>query len=181
MEITTKTKWSIDPMHSEVQFKVKHLVISTVTGSFKTFDAEVEMDGDDLTTADIRFSADLASIETGQADRDTHLKSDDFFNAASFPKITFSSTEVTRTTDQTYTVKGDLTIRDVTREIALNVDHGGTIQDAYGRTVAGYEISGKISRKEFGLKWNQVTEAGGVIVGDEIKLQINAEMVQEQA
>lgn len=181
MEITTKTKWAIDPLHSEVQFKVKHLVISTVSGSFKTFDAEVEMEEDDLTTADIRFSADIASIETGQADRDAHLKSDDFFNAFSFPKLTFISTKVTKNGDQSYTVHGELTLRDVTKEVELSVDHGGTIQDAYGRTVAGYEISGKVSRKEFGLKWNQVTEAGGVIVGDEIKLQINAELVKEQA
>jgi len=178
MDTNNKATWTIDPLHSEIQFKVKHLVISTVTGSFKTFSAQVVMDGDDLTTATIDFDAEVSSIETGQGDRDAHLKSDDFFNAEAYPKIVFQSNSVSKKGDNTYAVTGTMTIRDTSKEITLNVEHGGTIVDAYGRTVAGYEISGKLSRKEFGLKWNQMTEAGGVIVGDEIKLQVNAEMVK---
>jgi polyisoprenoid-binding protein YceI len=179
METLVKTKWSIDPLHSEIAFKVKHLVISTVSGKFTSFDAWMEMENDDLSTADIRFSADVNSIETGQADRDAHLKSDDFFNAEKFPELTFKSTEIRKNKDQLYSVNGDLTIRDITRSVQLEVEHGGTIQDAYGRTVAGYEITGKISRREFDLKWNNLTEAGSVIVGDEIKFQIHVEMVKE--
>ena len=179
METMTKTKWAIDPLHSEVQFKVKHLVISTVTGSFKKFDARVEMEGDDLTSADIYFEADVDSIETGQADRDGHLKSDDFFNASAFPKITYQSGQITAHGDGLYAVQGTMTIRDNALPVELKVQHGGTITDAYGRTVAGYEIEGKLSRKAFGLNWNNITEAGGVIVGDEIKLIVNAELVKE--
>jgi len=178
METNSLAQWTADPLHSEIQFKVKHLVISTVTGKFKTFEATVAMPGDDLSKADINFSADVNSIETGQLDRDAHLRSDDFFNADAFPQLTFESTGIIKQSDDSYEVKGLITIRDFSKEISLNVTHGGTIVDAYGRTVAGYEITGKINRKDFGLKWNNVTEAGGVIVGDEVKLLINVEMVK---
>jgi polyisoprenoid-binding protein YceI len=175
---TTKTLWKIDPYHSDIEFKVKHLVISTVTGSFNSFDATVETDEDDLEGAEIHFAADTDSITTGVKQRDEHLRSDDFFNAEKFPKLTFESTSFTQKGDNEYELKGDLTIRDVTKPVILNVVHGGTIVDQNGDTKAGFEVSGKINRKDFGLKWNGVTETGNVIVSDEVKLNLSVQFAQ---
>ena len=175
---TTKTLWKIDPTHSEIQFKVKHLVISTVTGSFKNYDATVETDGESLEGAEIYFEAETGSIDTGVEQRNQHLKSDDFFNAEKFPKLTFKSTSFEKTGDDEYKLTGDLTIRDVTRSITLDVEHGGTLQDPYGQTKAGFEVTGKINRKEFGLKWNAVTEAGAIVVSDDVKLIMNVQFIQ---
>ncbi|MDX1586063.1 MAG: YceI family protein [Balneolaceae bacterium] len=178
MNTATKTLWKIDPTHSEIQFKVKHLVISTVTGSFKTFDGTIESEDDSFENAVATFSADVNSITTNNEDRDTHLKSADFFNAEEFPQLTFRSDSFNKREDGTYTVTGDLTIRDVTKEVELDVNHGGTVEDPYGNTKAGFEITGTINRKEFGLTWSAVTEAGNVVVGDEIKLHLNVQLVQ---
>ena len=153
----TKTKWGIDPTHSEVQFKVKHLVISTVTGSFNSFNGTVESESDDFEGANVNFSLDVDSIDTNVADRDAHLKSDDFFAADRFPKITFTGVYGNGA------LTGDLTIRDTTKQVTLNVDFGGVAVDPYGQTKAGFEVEGKINRKEFGLSWDAVTEAGGKI------------------
>lgn len=177
--MSTKTSWVIDPTHSEIQFKVKHLVISTVTGSFKTFEGTAETDGDDLTTADIKFSADVASIDTNQAQRDEHLRSGDFFDAENYPKLTFSSTALEKTGEDTYKLKGDLTIKGVTNPVVLDAEYGGAMTDFYGQSKAGFEITGKISRKAFGLSWSATTEAGGVVVGDEIKLVINIQLIKQ--
>ena len=175
--------WVIDPMHSEVQFKVKHLVISTVTGSFQKFDGKVEVTNEDFTDSKISFSADIDSISTNNDQRDGHLKSDDFFNAAEFPKLTFESTSFTRIDDENFTLKGNLTIRDITKEVALNVEYGGVADDFYGNTKSGFTVEGKISRKAFGLKWDGVTEAGSVVVGDTIKLAASVQFakVKEEA
>lgn len=178
MTTDTKTLWQIDPTHSEIQFKVKHLVISTVTGSFNSFDGKIETDGDNFENSNAFFSADIDSITTNNDDRDQHLKSDDFFNAEEYPKLTFESTQFEKIDDGEYNVTGDLTIRDVTKEVILNVIHGGTVGDPYGNTKAGFEISGAINRKEFGLTWDAVTEAGNVVVGNEIKLQLNVQLVK---
>ncbi|HKJ47169.1 MAG TPA: YceI family protein [Balneolales bacterium] len=175
---TTKILWKIDPFHSDIDFKVKHLVISTVTGSFKSFDATVETNGDDLEGAEIHFEADADSINTGVEQRDGHLKSDDFFNAEKFPKLTFDSTSFTQKGGDEYELKGDLTIRDITQPVTLNVVHGGTIVDQNGDTKAGFEVTGKINRKDFGLKWNGVTETGNVIVSDEVKLNLSVQFAQ---
>ena len=175
---TTKILWKIDPFHSDIDFKVKHLVISTVTGSFKSFDATVETNGDDLEGAEIHFEADADSINTGVEQRDGHLKSDDFFNAEKFPKLTFDSTSFTQKGGDEYELKGDLTIRDVTQPVTLSVVHGGTIVDQNGDTKAGFEVTGKINRKDFGLKWNGVTETGNVIVSDEVKLNLSVQFAQ---
>jgi len=169
--------WTVDAMHSNVEFKVKHLMINTVTGSFKTFDIAVETEGEDFTNARISFEADVASISTGMPDRDAHLRSDDFFNADAFPKMTFTSTSMVKTSDDTYTLTGDLTIRDITKSVALTVEYGGTMVDPYGNTKAGFEINGKLNRKEFGLKWNAITEAGGVVVSDEVRLHLNIQLM----
>lgn len=178
MATETKTLWKIDPTHSEVQFKVKHLVISTVTGSFGSFDGQIETDGEDFENANATFTADIDSISTNNEDRDQHLKSDDFFNAEEYPQLTFESKNFEKTGDGKYKVTGDLTIRDITKEIELDVVHGGTVGDPYGQTKAGFEVNGTINRKEFGLTWNAVTEAGNVVVGDKIKLQLNVQFVQ---
>lgn len=178
MTTETKTLWKIDPTHSEVQFKVKHLVISTVTGSFGSFDGQIEADGDDFENAIATFSADINTISTNNEDRDQHLKSEDFFNAEEFPRLKFESKNFEKTGNGEYKVTGDLTIRDVTKEIDLDVVHGGTVDDPYGQTKAGFEITGSINRKEFGLSWNAVTEAGNVVVADKIKLQLNVQFVQ---
>lgn len=178
MTTSTKTLWKIDPTHSEVQFKVKHLVISTVTGSFGSFDGQIEADGDNFENAKATFTADIDSISTNNEDRDNHLKSEDFFNAEKYPQLKFESKNFEKTGDGEYKVTGELTIRDVTKEIELDVVHGGTVGDPYGQTKAGFEVNGTINRKEFGLTWSAVTEAGNVVVGDQIKLQLNVQFVQ---
>ncbi|MCC5908556.1 MAG: YceI family protein [Balneolaceae bacterium] len=169
----------MDPTHSEVQFKVKHLVISTVTGNFGSFDGQIEADDDHFENAEASFTADIDSISTNNNDRDQHLKSDDFFNAEKFPQLKFESTKFDKVDDGQYKVTGDLTIRDITKEVVLDVVHGGTVGDPYGQTKAGFEVSGSINRKEFGLTWNAVTEAGNVVVADKIKLQLNVQFVQQ--
>jgi polyisoprenoid-binding protein YceI len=177
--MSAKTSWVIDPTHSEIQFKVKHLVISTVTGSFKTFEGTVETDGDDLTTAKINFSADIDSIDTNQAQRDEHLRSAEFFDAENHPKMTFTSSSLEKTGEDTYKLKGDLTIKGVTKPVVLDAEYGGAMTDFYGQNKAGFEITGKINRKDFGLTWSATTEAGGVVVGDEIKLAINIQLIKQ--
>lgn len=179
MEKAVATKWAIDPTHSEVSFKVKHLVISTVTGKFGEFSGSLEQDGEDFEGAKASFSAVISSISTGVADRDAHLKSDDFFNAEAYPEMIFDSTEFKKIDPHNYQLTGDLTIRDITKPITLEVVYGGTVQDPYGNTKAGFEISGKINRKDFGLKWDAVTEAGSVVVSNEIKLDLNIQVISQ--
>ena len=171
--------YKIDPMHSEIKFKVKHLMITNVTGEFKNFDATMEAEKEDFSDAKISFEADVNSINTNQEQRDTHLKSDDFFNAEQFPKIKFVSKELKKLSGNDYKLVGDLTIRDVTKEATLDAELGGTMLDFYGQTKVGFELGGRISRSAFNLKWNAVTEAGGVVVSDEIKLQLAAQMVKQ--
>jgi polyisoprenoid-binding protein YceI len=171
--------YKIDPAHSEISFKVKHLVISTVSGHFSKFDATMTTNREDFTDAEVTFEADANSVSTKSEQRDTHLKSDDFFNAEKFPKITFKSTSVEKKSDNEYTLKGDITIRDVTKPITLHVEHGGSTIDPWGQSREGFEITGKLSRKEFGLKWNALTEAGGAVVGDEVRLLMNVQMVKQ--
>ena len=168
--------YNIDPMHSAVKFKVKHLMISTVTGEFKKFNATMAADQPDFSDAKISFDADVDSIDTNMEQRDLHLKGEDFFNAAQFPKLSFVSSRMEKTGDNTYKLTGDLTIRDVTLPVGLNVEYGGSMVDFYGQTKLGFDLSGKISRKEFGLTWSAVTEAGGIVVGDDIKLEISIQM-----
>ena len=178
-QTNTATTWTIDPMHSEVQFKVKHLMISTVTGLFSQYEGQVEMVGDDFADASITFEADVDSITTGNEQRDGHLKSAEFFDTAQFPKLMFSSTGMTKTGDDTYKLTGDLTMHGVTESVTLNAEYGGQMQDFYGQTKAGFEVSGKINRKEFGLEWGGVTEAGGVVLGDDVKLQMNIQLTKK--
>lgn len=170
--------YKIDPAHSEILFKVRHLMISYVTGSFKTFDASLESSAEDFSDAKINFEADIDSIHTNSEQRDGHLKSDDFFNAAEFPKLTFTSTGITKEGDDEYKLTGDLTIRDITKSVTLDVTYNGTVVDPWGQTKAGFELTGKINRKEFGLKWHAATETGGIVAGDEVKLILNVQMLK---
>ena len=173
------TKWVLDPMHSEVQFKVKHLVISTVTGSFRKFEGEVDTESDDFADSEVSFSLDVDSIDTTQEARDEHLKSAEFFDAATYPKISFKSTKLAKVSGSDYKLDGHLTIKDVTKPVTLDVEFGGSAADFYGQTKAGFEITGKINRKEFGLTWSGVTEAGAIVVGEDIKLIINAQFTKQ--
>jgi polyisoprenoid-binding protein YceI len=174
----TKTKWAIDTTHSEVQFKVKHLVISTVTGSFKKFSGEVISESDDFSNAEVNFSIDVDSIDTNQADRDGHLKSEDFFAAAQYPTITFSKGVLKKSSGNNYKLLGNLTIRETTAVVELDVEFGGTTKDPWGNIKAGFELNGKINRKDFGLSWNALTEAGGMVVAEDVKLHMNVELVK---
>ena len=173
------TKWAIDPTHSEIHFKVRHMMVSNVTGSFDKFEGSVESENEDFEGADIAFSADVASISTNNADRDKHLRSDDFFNAEKYPKLTFQSTSFTKKSNGDYELKGNLTIRNVTKPVTLGVEYNGSAVDPYGQTKAGFEISGKINRKEYNLKWDAVTEAGSIVVSDEVRLVVNVQLVKQ--
>lgn len=174
-------KWKIDPTHSEVLFKVKHLMITTVTGSFKKFSLEVETDSDDFTTVkSVEFTADIDSIDTNNEQRDAHLKSAEFFNANDHKQLHFAGKKYESHGDHA-TLWGELTIKGITKLIALNMDSGGTVIDPYGQTKAGFTVDGKISRKDFDLTWNAVTEAGQVVVSDEIKIHAEVQLIKQSS
>lgn len=170
----TNTNWSIDNAHSEIAFKVKHMMISTVTGHFEDFTASAKTNGDDFTNANFEFSAKTASINTKNKDRDVHLKSDDFFNSEKFPEMKF----VSKSFDGEHLI-GDLTIRDVTKEITLDADFNGVAVDPYGQTKAGFEITGQLNRKDFNLTWSAVTEAGSIVVSDKVKLVVDVQFIKQ--
>ena len=171
--------YKIDPAHSEIHFKVKHLMITNVTGNFSKFDATLTSEKDDFTDAIISFEADTASVSTNNAQRDGHLLGDDFFNAEKFPKLTFTSTGIEKTGDDEYKLTGNLTIRDITKPVVLDVAYAGTVSDPWGQLKAGFEITGKVNRKEFGLTWSAVTETGGILLSDEVKLALNVQMIKQ--
>lgn len=173
------TKWTEDPVHSEVQFRVRHLMITTVTGYLRKFDVHVETDDDDFTKAHkILFKADINSIDTNNAQRDTHLKSNDFFSADKYPELQFVGKKYGKVGDK-YLLQGDLTIRNITKPLNLDVDFGGIVVDPYGQTKAGFTLDGKIKRKDFELSWDAVTEAGQVVVSNEIRLHAEIQLVKQ--
>jgi len=174
METAVITNWNLDTVHSEIAFKVKHMMISTVTGHFSDFNATAETTSNDFINAEFNFVATVASIQTKNKDRDNHLKSDDFFGAATYPEIMFTSTSFNGSK-----MEGDLTIKGVTRQINLDVDFNGIVVDPYGQTKAGFEISGKINRKDFGLDWGAVTETGSIVVGDVVQLDIDLQFIRD--
>lgn len=175
----SQTKWAIDAAHSEITFKVKHLMISTVTGHFNTFNLEVETDDNDFNSAKrIEFTADVDSIDTNNEQRNAHLRSADFFNAEAHPQIQFLGTHYEANGDKA-NLSGDLTIAGITKPIKLNVEFGGLAKDPWGGERAGFTVTGKISRKEFGLTYNAATEAGGVVVGDEVKINAEIQLVKQ--
>ncbi len=170
--------YNIDPAHSEINFKVKHLMISNVTGSFISFDGTMESSKDDFTDANISFEAAINSITTHNEQRDGHLKSGDFFDAATYPTLTFQSTSLVQKGGD-YKLNGNLTIRGITKPVSLDVELGGVSTDPWGQTKVGFEITGKINRKEFGLEWNAALETSGVMLGEDVKLQINVQLVKQ--
>lgn len=170
----TNINWLLDTTHSEISFKVKHMMISTVTGHFEDFQATAKTNGDDFNGASLNFSAKTASINTKNKDRDAHLQSDDFFNSEKFPEMTFVSKSFNG--DK---LVGDLTIRDITKEVTLEAELNGIAVDPYGQTKAGFEIKGEISRKDFNLTWNAVTEAGSVVVSDKVKLVVDVQFIKQ--
>lgn len=173
--------WVLDPAHSEVQFKIRHLMITNVTGSFNLFEARAITEGDDFSNAKLSFKANIASINTNNEQRDNHLKSPDFFDVEKYPILSFISTRTEGIEeDGDFNLIGDLTIKDVTKPVKFNVEFGGITKDPYGQTKAGFSISGKINRKDFGLTWNAALESGGVVVGEDIKLISEIQLIKQQ-
>ena len=158
------TKWNLDPTHSEITFKVRHMMISNVKGNFNNFTATVETEDDTFKNATVKATLQTDSVDTNNADRDTHLKSAEFFNAEAHPEIIFESDSLNSG------ITGNLTINGVTKPVQLDVDFGGINVDPWGQTKAGFSFEGKISRKDFGLNWNAALETGGVMVSDEVKI-----------
>jgi len=175
----TKTKWVIDPQHSEINFKVKHLMITNVKGEFKNFSGDVLTSGDDFDNASITVHIDASSIFTNSDDRDTHLKSPDFFDVEHFKEITFVSKSFKKISDDEYKLVGDLTIKDVTNEVSFDVEFGGINSDPWGNVKAGFSMEQKINRKDWGLTYNAVLETGGVLVGEEVKINIEVELLKQ--
>jgi len=170
--------YKIDAAHSDIIFKVKHLMITNVTGQFKAFDATLTSDKDDFSDAVVTFTADINSVDTRNEQRDGHLKSDDFFNAEKYPELKFVSTSFTKN-GEGYKLKGDLTIRDVTKKIELKADYNGAMVDPWGQSKVGFEAEGTIKRKELGLGWDALTEAGGIVVSDDVKLQFHIQFIKQ--
>ncbi len=173
-----QTKWDIDNAHSQVMFNVSHLVISEVTGQFKTFSGNITTRNPDFTDAVIDFQIDVASINTDNQMRDDHLKGDDFFNAGKYPKMVFKGKELKKVSGNKYKLTGDLTIRDVTKTVTLDVTYSGTVKDPWGNTKAGFKIKGSVNRFDYNLKWNTITEAGGAVVGPEVEIICNLQLSQ---
>jgi polyisoprenoid-binding protein YceI len=173
------SQWALDPAHSEITFKVKHLMITNVTGTFGSFEASAETEEEDFSTAKITFSADVTSINTNSEQRDGHLKSGDFFDTEKYPRLSFSATAMDKVDEDTFKMTGDLTIKDVTNSVVLNVEFGGITKDPWGQTKAGFTISGKINRKDFGLDWNAVLETGGVLVSEEVRLNCEIQLTKK--
>jgi polyisoprenoid-binding protein YceI len=176
--VATST-WKIDPVHSIAEFAVRHMVVATVKGQFNTLEGVVEADEANPLASTVRASIDVASVDTRAADRDAHLRSDDFFNAEKFPKITFVSTRIDRVNAENYKLIGDLTIRDVTREIVLDTEYEGQVRDPYGKQRAGFTATTQINRKDFNVNFNAALETGGLVVADKVKITIHVEFIRE--
>ncbi|HYF29885.1 MAG TPA: YceI family protein [Chitinophagaceae bacterium] len=172
--------WKLDLSHSEVQFKVKHLMISNVTGNFTNFSATVKTERDDFTSARIHFTADIDSISTNNEQRDAHLKNGDFFDAENHPQLSFQSSRLEKIDDENYKLYGTLTMRGTSKDVVLNVEYGGITQDPWGNTRAGFSVTGKIDRQDYGVSFGAVTETGGLLLSNEVKIFANVELVKEQ-
>jgi polyisoprenoid-binding protein YceI len=169
--------WNLDPVHTHIGFSVKHMMVTTVRGQFRAYRGTVRLDPKDFARSSFEGEVDVASIDTGVADRDTHLRSNDFFDAPNHPKIKFNSSRIEPKGEGEFVVHGDITIRGVTRPIALDVEFHGTSKNPYGKTVAGLTASGTLNRKDFGVSFNALLETGGVAVGEKVKLEVEVEAV----
>lgn len=172
-------KWALDPTHSEIGFKVRHMMLTNVSGQFGEFTADAETEGEDFNTAKINFSAAIKSINTNNEQRDQHLQSPDFFDKDKYPAITFKSSSFVKQDEDTYKLEGDLTIKEVTKKVTLQVEFGGVSKDPWGNTKAGFSLNGKINREDFGLTWNAALETGGVLVSSDVKLHAEIQMVKQ--
>lgn len=179
METTKTTIWKLDPSHSELTFKVKHLMISNVKGEFQTFDGQIVSQGNDFDRAKVTATVDANSVYTNNKDRDNHLKSGDFFDVESFNNLKFEGTGFEKLDDDNYKLTGLLTIKGNTKEVSLDVDHGGLMKDPYGQEKAGFSVSGKINRKEWGLTWNAALETGGVMVSEDVRINGEFQFVKQ--
>lgn len=173
--------WKIDQAHSKVQFTVSHMVVSEVTGHFKKFDGKITSDGEDFTKGNVEFTINAASIDTDNEKRDEHLRSDDFFNAEKYPEIIFKGKSLKKVGNNKYKLKGDFTMRNVTKPVELDVVYGGIVKDPYGNTHTGFKITGKVNRFDYGLKWNNLMEAGGAVVGKDVDIVVNLELTKEKS
>ena len=178
--LTNKTKWGIDPAHSEIAFKAKHLMITNIKGVFKEFDAGIYITDEDFITSGIDFRMNPASVDTGNEKRDEHLKGQDFFDVENYKMITFTGNKFKKANKNgNYTLYGDLTIKGITKQIKLDVEFEGLMTDLSGNEKAGYIINGKIKRKDWGLNWNEDLEAGGVLVSDVVRINCELQMVKQ--
>ena len=173
------TKWSLDLTHSEIGFKIKHLMISNVTGHFTKFDVQAQTTNDDFSSASVEANIEVASINTNNEQRDAHLRNADFFETETHPNIHFKSTRVEKEDDDTFYLFGDLTIKDTTKPVKINVEYSGTATDPWGNIKAGFTISGKINRKDWGINYNAAMETGGLLLGEELKIQGEIQLVKE--
>jgi len=173
-------KWAIDPAHSEIQFKVKHLVISTVTGSFKEFTGEASTPEDTFEGGEIAITIKSESVNTNNGQRDGHLKSADFFDAENYPEITVKTTSIKQIDEDEYALTAEFTMKGVTKTIEFKGEYGGIAKDGYGNTKLGLEVTGRINRKDYGLNWNAVVEGGGLTVSEDVKLISNLQFIQQQ-
>jgi polyisoprenoid-binding protein YceI len=173
------TKWSLDPTHSELGFKIKHLMITNVSGNFNSFKVEAETRGDDFTDAKVTARLDVDSINTNNAQRDEHLRAADFFESDKYPEIVFTSTSIQKVDDETYHLNGNLTIKETTKPVKLSLEYSGITKDPWGNIKAGFSVSGKINRKDWGISYNATLETGGVMLGEELKITGEIQLVKQ--
>lgn len=173
-----KTTWAIDPTHSEIGFKIKHLMFTNVSGKFEKYDAKVESDGDDFANAKIEFEIDMASLNTNDTSRDTHVKSADFFNVEQFPKAKFVATKFVKNTEGEFDLHGDFTMVGVTKEIHLKAEFGGLMKDPWGNIKSAFSVTGKINRMDWGLHWNAALETGGVLLSEEVRIFCEVQLLK---
>ncbi len=175
----TKETWVLDPSHSELQFKIKHLMISTVTGQFNQFKATIDTNGDDFTTSKVHFQAEVNSISTNNEQRDAHLKAGDFFDTEKYPEIVFEGERMEKTGEDEYKLHGTISMRGVSKQIVLLVEFGGITKDPWGNTRTGFSLTGKINRQDYGMSFGAVSETGGLLLGDEVKINANVQFVKQ--
>lgn len=173
------TNWKIDDSHSNVTFEVDHMVVSTVTGKFQEFEGDIKADKADFSDAKVSFTIKAATVNTNNEKRDNHLRNEDFFNVDTYPEITFIGKKLTPESGKKYKLVGDLTMHGVTKEVELEVKFNGTVKDPWGNTRAGFKVSGELNRADYGLVYNSALEAGGVLIGEEVEIQVNLELVKE--
>lgn len=173
------TEWKIDHSHSNVTFEISHMVVATVTGKFEKFDGSIKSDTEDFTDASVNFQIETASVNTNNEKRDAHLRNDDFFDAENNPYIIFNGKKMEKKSGNNYSLTGDLTMNNITREVELDVRFNGTIKDPWGGTRAGFRVTGELNRYEYDLMWNTTLESGGLLVGENVELRVNLELIKQ--